>query len=187
MENFEEKPATEPAPATAAEEPPLTAQGLIEKHQQWVYPLAFRICQDPVLAEEATVRALAESFIGMRRSPQKKDFRKAAAIHLLEILKNHPAKKRRKNSLSFDEELNLRTGGMPRERKVLLGAVIAGLKHLSFEERSLVLLRDQAHFSCDTIGEILRDPPNQIRQRLAAVRAKLKSVITESFKESLRR
>lgn len=157
---------------------PSSLKNIIIQNQSWLYALAFRLYPSKEGARKATVEALANALRLSKKFPASDpSFAVDAVRKLVLFLKTKSnIKKGPLLENSLDEELNL-AYKISRERRVILTSLLAALRRLSFEERLILLLRDQNHFSCEAIGQIVEESSFLVRKKLSEARLKLRSAI----------
>lgn len=69
------------------------------------------------------------------------------------------------------------TGGAPFHKKEHLQIVREGLIHLAREDKAVLLLRDQCHFSFEGIAGILGTQPRQARSACSEARERLRGAV----------
>lgn len=152
---------------------------LVEKHQKYVYNLAYRMTGNP---EEA--RDLAqEAFIRAYRSFDRFDLATSFEKWLYRIVANlyidSVRKKSRRKEESLDAPVPTANGPMERvvpdeaynpalvlERTQLTGEIQAALEHLPAQYRMAVVLCDIQGFSYEEIASMLRCSIGTVRSRI---------------------
>ena len=155
---------------------------LMEREKAWLYALAFRICQNPTAAKDATVYALGNAFSEIDPSEVHKPFRIMAAKHLFIYLQKLPEKRLSADASALNQ-LNI-AENLPREQKAMLTMFIAGLQCMTFKERAMLLFRDQGNLSYKAIAEIMGASSSAaVVKDIAAYRVKLKEMVRLPFKD----
>ena len=159
------------------------SRSLVESHHPWVYALAFRVFQNPQAAFETTAAAFSQALKELTPLALQKSFSVLVVEKLIREINKRYKEGLPESSLTFDEELNLAVP-VPRERRALLGMMVAAIKRLSLEERILLLLRDQAHFPCEEIAMMTGSSLPAVRKRLSETRLKMRKFLIQPLESN---
>lgn len=165
---------------------------LVKNYEKTVYNFAFKICRDPLRAENI----MQETFFSMVKSLHQFDGKSKLSTWLYRIVSNHclmEARKKKYESVSIDEDDGLYDNSYAagwdsipanvvenKELKVILDEAI---QKLSPDYRIVFLLRDVEGLSTEETGKITELSVPAVKSRLHRARAFLRKEINKAFEK----
>ena len=164
---------------------------LVKKYEQTIYNFAFKICRDPVKAENI----MQETFLSMIKSLHQFDGKSKLSTWLYRIVTNHclmEVRKKKNRFVSLENDDGLVEdkfvtdwNSLPYksiENNELRKILDDSIRKLSPEYRIIFLLRDVEGLSTEETGKITDLSVPAVKSRLHRARAFLRKEINEAFK-----
>lgn len=164
---------------------------LVEKHQKYVYNLAYRMTGNPEEARDLAQEAFVRAFSHFDRFDQSTSFEKWLYRIVSNLYIDAVRKKGRRREESLDAPLNTVNGPMERvvpdeaanpaeivEQTHLAGEIQAALEKLPPQYRMAVVLCDVQGFSYEEIAHMLRCSIGTVRSRIHRGRRMLRVALS---------
>lgn len=148
---------------------------LLQRYRGRVLNLAFQLLGDNAAAEDVTQEVFVNAFAGIAK------FRGDAAfftwLYRLTINACHANQRRRKNWISYEEQLHASTApNSPEADTIRYLSVQRALSELTPTLRSVLVLREMQELSYEEIAQILHLPIGTVRSRLHEGRRRFREI-----------
>ena len=154
------------------------ATGLVDRYHQRLFNVALRMLGDVQDAEDITQTVFLNAFLKLRTyNPRYKFF---SWIYRMAVNESLNALKRRKPTVTLDDELDIRAPGAPADRTAEAeDRVGKALMCLEPNDRAVLVLRHFASFSYQEIANVLEVPVRTVKSRLFTARERLRLTLRE--------
>ena len=154
------------------------AGGLVDRYQVRLFNVALRMLGNVQDAEDVTQTVFLNAFQNLRTyDPRYKFF---SWIYRMTVNESLNALKRRKPTVTLEEELDIRAPGAApdgaAEAQDRVGRALMGLKP---DDRAVVVLRHFVSFSYQEIADVLGIPVRTVKSRLFTARERLRLTLRE--------
>jgi RNA polymerase sigma-70 factor (ECF subfamily) len=157
------------------------AGALVDRYQQRLFNVALRMLGNVQDAEDVTQTVFHSVFHKLKTYDPKYKF--FSWIYRMTVNESLNLLKRRKPTLSLEDDLDLRAPGAPAD-----GATAAedhvgrALMSLKSEDRAVVVLKHFMSFSYQEIAEVLEIPVQTVKSRLFTARERLRLALGEGVR-----
>ncbi len=148
------------------------ANGLVDRYQQRVFNVALRMLGNLQDAEDVTQTVFLKTFLKLRTyDPRYKFF---SWVYRMTVNESLNALKRRKQTVSLDDELDIRApGAAPDRAPEVEDRIGKALMSLKPDDRAVVVLKHFVSFSYQEIADVLEIPVRTVKSRLYTARERL--------------
>jgi RNA polymerase sigma-70 factor (ECF subfamily) len=157
------------------------ASGLVDRYQQRLFNVALRMLNDVHDAEDVTQTVFLNAFFKLRTYDPK--YRFFSWIYRMTVNESLNVLKRRKPTVTVENELDLRAPGSAPDRSVEAeDRVGKALMRLKPDDRAVVVLKHFVSFSYQEIADVLEIPVQTVKSRLYTARERLRLALGEGVR-----
>jgi RNA polymerase sigma factor (sigma-70 family) len=151
---------------------------LIARFKGQAFRHAFAVLHDRMEAEDVTQEAFVKAYYSLHSLDSEYAFASWLARIVTNLCYTRAQKKKREATWIIENtdalSSSLSGGPGPIERKQLQMTIEEGMKQLSLDHRTAIVLRDIQGFTYDEIATILQVPVGTVKSRISAARLSLR-------------
>ena len=156
------------------------ASALVDRYQQRLFNVAFRMLGNVQDAEDVTQTVFLNAFHKLRTyDPRYKFF---SWIYRMTVNESLNMLKRRKPTVTLEDDLDILAPGAAADRAEAEDRVGSALMGLKPDDRAVVVLRHFVSFSYEEIAAVLEIPVQTVKSRLFTARERLRLALAEGVR-----
>ncbi len=157
------------------------AEALVDRYQQRLFNVAFRMLRDVQDAEDVTQTVFLNAFRQLRTYDPK--YRFFSWVYRMTVNESLNVLKRRKPTVTLEEEPDILAPGAPDRAGGAEDRVGRALMGLKPDDWAVVVLKHFVSFSYEEIAEVLEIPVKTVKSRLFTARERLRLVLAEGVRK----
>ena len=155
--------------------------GLVDRYHKRLFNVAYRMLDSVQDAEDVTQTVFLNAFLNLRTYDPR--YRFFSWIYRMTVNESLNVLKRRKPTVTLDEELEIRApGAAPDGTAEAEDGVGRALRGLRPDDRAVLVLKHFVSFSYQEIADVLEVPVKTVKSRLFTARERLRLALGEGVR-----